>query len=162
MAYLPDAERASEVSQEWLRVFSVLFSRKSTEEDCERVLREHGVDVESKMKEEISAMCTLGQGIVDEVTREVTREVTQSVTRSVTQSVTKKVSEQKDKEFAATLEQIERERERDRELERERVAMKLMASGMPVDKVAEFLELPVKVMQSLVAGHSTGACSPAR
>jgi len=137
MAYLPDVERASEVCQEWLRVFSVLCSRKSTEEDCERVLREYGVDVKSEMKEEISAMCTLGQGIVDEVTREV--------------------SERKDKEFAVTLEQIERERER----ERERVAVRLMASGMPVDKVAECLELPMKVMQSLASqfgGHSAGAC----
>ena len=145
MAYLPDVERASEVCQEWLRVFSVLCSRKSTEEDCERVLREYGVDVKSEMKEEISAMCTLGQGIVDEVTREVTKEV----------------SERKDKEFAATLEQIERKHERERERERERVAVRLMASGMPVDKVAEYLELPMKVMQSLASqfgGHSAGAC----
>ena len=86
-------------------------------------------------------MCTLGQGIVDEVTREVTKEV----------------SERKDKEFAATLEQIERKHER----ERERVAVRLMASGMPVDKVAEYLELPMKVMQSLASqfgGHSAGTC----
>ncbi len=111
-------------------------------------------------------MVSLGQGLIDEVTREVT----EKVSKEITEKVIREVSEQKDKEFAATLEQIEREHEfelerergRERDRERERVAMKLMASGMPVDKVAEFLELPVKVMQSLVAGHSTGACSPVR
>ena len=73
-------------------------------------------------------MVSLGQGIVDEVTREV--------------------SERKDREFAATLE---------RERERERIAVRLMAFGVPVHKVAEYLELPLSSVQSLAGGTTCTA-----
>ena len=75
-------------------------------------------------------MVSLGQGIVDEVTREV--------------------SERKDREFAATL-------ERERERERERIAVRLMAFGVPVHKVAEYLELPLSSVQSLAGGTTCTA-----
>ena len=71
-------------------------------------------------------MVSLGQGIVDEVTREV--------------------SERKDREFAATLER-----------ERERIAVRLMAFGVPVHKVAEYLELPLSSVQSLAGGTTCTA-----
>ncbi len=158
MAYLPDVERADEVSQSWLSVFSVLFSTKSSKRDCERVLREHGVAVESEMEEEIAKMCTLGQGIVDSVTKSVTKSVTESVTKSVTAAVTEAVSKEKDKEFATKLEKLEQERERDRE----QLAMGLMSEGLSIGTVAKYLKLPLSVIQALAAkqaGHSaSGGC----
>lgn len=90
-------------------------------------------------------MVSLGQGIVDAVTKEVT------------EKVTKEVTERKNKEFAATLERIEREWDRERLQLRESVAREMLADGYSIDQVAKITLLPVGAVQSLArqAAHAT-------
>ena len=82
-------------------------------------------------------MFSFGQALIDEVTKEVTA--------------------RKNKEFAATLERMEREWDRELLQYREGVARKMLAYGYSIDLVAEITLLPVGAVRSLSAQAARAA-----
>ncbi len=76
-----------------ISLLQLLFTKTklSGQQKEEQLERDYHIQLTSDLREEMSTMCNLSEGLVDRVTEEVTREVTKKVTRKVTREVTKKV-----------------------------------------------------------------------
>jgi hypothetical protein len=88
------------------RLIGALLSQELTESEKLNIIEnEYDIPVSSDMRDEVSDMCNLSQGIVEQTTEKVTKEVTKQVTKEVTKEVTAEfIISMKENGFA--LEQI--------------------------------------------------------
>jgi hypothetical protein len=66
------------------RLIGALLSKKLTESEKLNIIEnEYDIPVSGDIRDEVSDMCNLSQGIVEQTTKEVTREVTKKVTTEI-------------------------------------------------------------------------------